>query len=199
MSVEEQLLAIQWEQSKHDELYHKEIVLLPVGDRMKHFALHMAKYAGYLADTVDSEDDPRFERALVDAFIISVAAANTLGLDLGRALARDEGVGGGLGTLGEGWAKTLCPEEQDKGGIWFLRQFARCSGRLAKACESLDHIESHPFREEMRASVLDLFKLVVAEASARRIDLPKEWKERLQSIEAKHLFKTYYEKESPSK
>src|SRR5260221_5150544 len=85
MTVQEQLLALQWSQLKHDELYHKEITLLPVADRMKHFALHMAKYLGYFAEAMDSDSD-RFERTLVDAFIIALAAANTLSLDLGKVL-----------------------------------------------------------------------------------------------------------------
>ncbi len=54
MTVEEQLLAMQWAQLQHDERYHKEITLLSVADRMKHFALHMAKYLGYFAETLDS-------------------------------------------------------------------------------------------------------------------------------------------------
>lgn len=86
ITVQEQLLSLQWAQLKHDELYHREITLLSVADRMKHFALHMVKYLGYFAEATDLGDNGRFERTLVDAFIIALASANTLNLDLGKAL-----------------------------------------------------------------------------------------------------------------
>jgi hypothetical protein len=189
ITVQEQLLALQWAQLKHDELYHKEITLLPVADRMKHFALHMAKYLGYFVDAIDTDSD-RFERTLVDAFIITLASANTLNFDLGKALGWQENAAPvNFKAFGIELATQCFPRSEDK--IWFLKQFARHCGRLAKACESLDHIESHPFREAMLASVLDMFKLFVAEGTAHQIDLINGAKERLRSVETKNIFYSY--------
>jgi hypothetical protein len=190
MTVKEQLLAMQWAQLKHDELYHKEITLLSVAGRIKHFALHMAKYLGYFADALDSGDKDRFERTLIDVFIITLASANTLNLSLGEALACQEAAAPSLKALGVELSRQFQFRTDDN--IWFLKQFARDCGRLAKACESLDHVESHPFRETMLASILDLFKLTVIESSLIHVDLVERAKKRLRGVEAKSIFDSHY-------
>jgi hypothetical protein len=158
---------------------------------MKHFALHMVKYLGYFAEATDLGDNGRFERTLVDAFIIALASANTLNLDLGKALgSQGNTASANFRAFGVELATQCSPRSEDK--IWFLKQFARHCGRLAKACESLDHVESYPFRESMLASVLDMFKLFVAEGTAHQIDLVKAAKERLRSVETKNIFYSYY-------
>ena len=85
MSTSSTILDLQWTQLAHDERYHKDVVILPLGERIKHMALHMAKYAGYLAEDERSEPQ-RVTRVLTDAFIITLATANTLNQDLGRDL-----------------------------------------------------------------------------------------------------------------
>ena len=47
MNARDQLLALQWAQLKHDEAYHKDVVILPLAQRVKHMALHNAKYTAY--------------------------------------------------------------------------------------------------------------------------------------------------------
>jgi hypothetical protein len=84
------LYDLQVEQLAHDESFHKDVVILPLADRIKHMALHNAKYVGYLLDAIDAGDDG-VQAVLTDAFIITLATANTLNQDLGRAL---EGAGG---------------------------------------------------------------------------------------------------------
>jgi hypothetical protein len=192
LTLQEQLLALQWTQLKHDEVYHKEIVLLPVSERMKHFALHIAKYLGYLAEASETHDEQRFEHTLVDAFIISIASANAIGCDLGETLACPRGgnTDDNLKGLGCRLADGLGYRECDP--TWLIKQFARIGGRLAKACESLDHLEAYPFREEMRASVIDLVKLVMAEASLRNFDLAARSRNRLEGVESRNLFHRYY-------
>jgi hypothetical protein len=86
MSVSDHLLTLQWAQLKHDEAYHKDIVILPLAQRMKHMALHSAKYTAYFLTAVDDGDEARFQRTLTDAFIICLAVANTLNQNLGREL-----------------------------------------------------------------------------------------------------------------
>lgn len=190
MTLAEDLLALQWNQLNHDERYHKEIVLLPVADRMKHFALHMAKYVGYFAEALDLDENALFERTLIDAFIISLASANTLNLDLGKALVGEESAPSeSVEKLGLRLARQadLLPEDRET----FLKRFARCSGRLAKACESLDHVESHPFRESMLSAVLDLSRLVMAESSLAKLALVERARTRHQDIEPKNIFHPY--------
>ena len=183
----DRLSEIQWMQLKHDERYHKEITVLPVADRMKHFALHFAKYLGYFSEAIDSENSLLYERALTDAFIISVASANTLNLDLHAALKTGET---GFSERGENTDLPLAPCVGEP--MSFLKQVARHCGRLAKSCESLDHVEAYPFREQMASSILELFRLVVAESSVREIDLAETAKTRLDAIESKSIFHDRY-------
>ena len=133
------LLDLQWTQLSHDERYHKDVVLLPLGERMKHMALHMAKYVGYVAE-IDGDDPERVARILTDAFIITLATANTLNQDLARDLDAPAGEFDLTGT-GQQLAHDL-GTTNDVSGL--LRAFARYAGALAKACESLDHMERFP-------------------------------------------------------
>lgn len=191
MTFAEALLALQWNQLNHDERYHKDIVRLPVADRMKHFALHVAKYVGYFAEAIDSEGVALFERTLVDGFIISLAAANTLNLDLGQALSCQAiSESGSLATLRRKLADELFPSGND--AIRFLKELARRSSRLAKACESLDHVESHPFREAMLSGVTDVFTLLLAESWVLDIDLVEKARLRIRDIEPKNIFHRFY-------
>ena len=86
MTVRDQLLSLQWTQLKHDEAYHKDIVVLPLAQRIKHMALHNTKYTAHLFEAVETDDQARLIKTLTDAFIISLASANTLNQDLGREL-----------------------------------------------------------------------------------------------------------------
>jgi hypothetical protein len=184
------LLDLQWLQLKHDERFHKEIYALSVADRLKHFALHMAKYVGYVATSIDSEDRTLFERALVDTFIISLACANTLMIDLEKVLDCGEGVAADeLREFGRELLGRIPGNGADS--TVFLKLMAHYTGRLAKACESLDHIESYPFREAISAAVLDLFRLVLAEGAAMNFDLVDKAAMRLKEVESKDIFYRY--------
>ena len=177
------LLDLQWTQLSHDERYHKDVVLLPVGERVKHMALHMAKYVGYLAE-IKGDDPERVSRILTDAFIITLATANTLNQnlesDLGVVSAEFD-----LTVTGRRFASELDTAD-DVAGL--LRAFARHAGALAKACESLDHMERFPFRDAMRESNLALFKLVIAAAAARSLDLGALYPARLRVVEERSIF-----------
>ncbi len=185
--VEEQLLALQWAQLTHDRVYHADIVLLPVGQRMKHFALHMAKYVGHIAEAMENEDESLLQHTLIDAFIISLASANTLQLDLGKALSsRCDSSIDNLQKIGEQLASELGRLESDAN--WLLLTMGRYTGRLAKACESLDHVEDYPFRATMLDSTRAIFEVVLIEASLRGLDLREKAAERTHNIELKNLF-----------
>ena len=187
------LLDLQWMQLSHDERYHKDVVLLALGERVKHMALHMAKYVGYLAE-IEGDDPERVSRILTDAFIITLATANTLnqdlGLDLGASVANLDLTATGRELAGEFGAI------DDVLGL--LRTFARHAGALAKACESLDHMERFPFRDAMRDSNLALFKLVVAAAAARSLALGALYTARLRVVEERSIFDERLRHTSPA-
>lgn len=185
MAAREQLLQLQWAQLKHDEAYHKDVVILPLAERIKHMALHNAKYTAYFFDAADRRDNARFEAILTDAFIINLASANTLNQDLGHELT--EALSSpSLHELGSSLSVSLSHDPADP--LWLVRQFARINGRLAKLCESWDHLESADFREGMKRCNLALFKAVLAESSARNLELSASYNVRIEVVETRSIF-----------
>jgi hypothetical protein len=186
------MLALQWGQLQHDEIYHKDIVRLPVGDRLRHMTLHIAKYLGVIVEALETRDDMRIGATLVDMFIIDLASANALNMDLGREVAAGRTqTFDNLVELGIAIATELGRPDDDD-GMSLIRRIAHHSGRLAKACESLDHLEAFPFREVLRDNVLGLFKVVVAEASLRQINLVERSSARLRAVESANIFDDLY-------
>ena len=178
MTIREQISAstvqncvyeLQLSQLEHDENCHKDILSLPLVERIKHMALHNAKYVGYLVDALDAKDQVRFQGVLTDALIIVLATANSLNQDLAEALVEANLSTETLGTLGLSFADQYGRNSNDP--FEFVKRYARETGLLAKACESLDHMENIPLSELIRQSNLTMFKLILAEAALRRLDL----------------------------
>jgi hypothetical protein len=184
------LYNLQLAQLMHDERYHKDVVIMPLAERVKHMALHNAKYTGYLVEAVDAQDTERIQRVLTDAFIITLATANTLNQDLGKEIALTIEDGQPLTALGTAFAAEVAPPRNDR--FAFVKAYARQSGRLAKVCESWDHMENVPFRDLMLQSNLALFKLVVAEAAALDLDLDMLYRARLRVVEERSIFDRTY-------
>lgn len=108
--------ALQRAQHDHDLKHHFDILSLSRADRLKHYGLHFAKYAGRFARG-SAEPKTRAE-TLVDAFLVVLSAANALNQAL--------------------------PEVGDKqcssaslSDLVFTDQ----AGRFADACEKIDHLE----------------------------------------------------------
>jgi hypothetical protein len=188
MPIRDQLLALQWAQLKHDEAYHKDVVILPLAERIKHMALHNAKYTAYFFEAIETGDASRLTKTLVDAFIISLASANTLNQDLGKTL--DEAAADSIADASASLVASLPRDPEDP--LWLVRQFARHSGQLAKICESWDHLEPVPFREGMKACNLALFKVVLAEAGARGLDIEAAYKNRIRVVETRSIFESHF-------
>jgi hypothetical protein len=183
--LSDKLLHMQWRQLNHDELYHREIARLSVGDKMKHMTLHLSKYLGNLVEAAEANDNPRIEREIVDAVIIVTAAANTVNLNFSRALGAIVGQAGSFRELG------LSVSSEGRSGDpyrWLINQLAIKIGRLAKATESLDHVEAYPFRERMQEYLIDLYKILISEAALRQLDIEARIEGRLDSIRSRHVF-----------
>lgn len=185
-AVPSRLYDLQVEQLSHDESFHKDVVILPLADRIKHMALHNAKYVGYFVDAIDASDDSRFQGVLTDAFIITLATANTLNQNIGQALQAAGGQDTDLKSLGASLRDGTIRDVE--GSFGFVKSYARATGQLAKACESLDHMEDVPYVAIMRSTNLDLFKLIVAEAATRSLDLEAQFRSRLRFIERRSIF-----------
>lgn len=131
-------------QQEHDLRNHFDILSLSRLDRLKHYGLHFAKYAGRFARG-DAETKSRTE-TLVDAFLVALSAANALNQVLPD---RDEGA-----------ALEDAPSD-----LAFTDQ----AGRFADACEKIDHLEE--FRTVALNANAALVKWIVRSAVASGLDL----------------------------
>ena len=55
---------------------------------------------------------------------------------------------------------------------------------MAKACESLDHLEDFPFRQVLVESNSAVFRTLLVEASRRNMDLLAAYRNRIDQVEA---------------
>lgn len=156
---------VQLAQFEHDEKYHREISRLTVQNRLRHMALHFAKYAGRLQE--DSPDLP-FKRIATDALIIAISSANTLNIDLTAK---------GLGGVSSNGTREA-----------FAKRLAVAAGRMAGACERLDHLEDFPFRAAITAEVLSILNACIDLFDAEDWELVKEREDRLAPVKAKSIF-----------
>lgn len=156
---------LQLEQFKHDEMYHREIARLSTQDRLKHMALHFAKYAGNVAES--GEDEGALKKAVTDTFIIAVSTANILNVRLSDALSsgRSEGLSASFGNA-----------------------LAIHAGRMAAACEKLDHLEDVAFRPVIRENTIALFIAALTEAERRGWDIYDLVRARLAGVKKKMIF-----------
>lgn len=157
--------AVQLAQFGHDEKYHREISRLPLQERLIHMALHFAKYAGRLQE---DGSEPAFKRVATDALIIAISSANTLNIDLTSKLLGGE--------------RSNAPREV------FTKRLAIAAGRMAGACERLDHLEDFPFRPAIAAEVLSILSACLDLFDAEGWSPTKEMEERLAPIKAKSIF-----------
>lgn len=190
MLVRECLLELQWRQLKHDESYHKDVVFLPLALHLKHLTLHNAKYTAYLFEAAESCDSVLKIRTLVDAFAIVLAIGNTLNQNLGQDLDETDAQGLSFVEFGHQLALRLKGNQSDP--YWAGRKFALYTGRLAKACESLDHLEGLPFRETIKSSNVELLKVVIAEASVSSVDLVVAYEARMREVEGRSIFDDHF-------
>ena len=184
--ADEILAALQLEQFQHDEKYHREISRLAIQDRLKHMALHFAKYAGYFIEALG--DDVRIKRVVTDTAIIALSTANILNLDLREHLADIETLrssksllvlGGRLGEASSGLYND--PE-------MLLFRTSPVAGRMAGACEKLDHLEDFPYRKVIAESVVEMLELMMTYAARRDWRLEELVRERLSGVKEKSIF-----------
>ncbi len=155
---------LQWQQFEHDEKYHREIARLPVQDRLKHMALHFAKYAGNLAE---EPQDEGVKRLVTDIVVIAISSANILNLRLSDQ------------------HNALRSAGEETG---FATGITIAAGRMAAACEKMDHLEAFPFRERITASVLELLSRALSYAEVKGWEVENMVAARLQPVKEKQIF-----------
>lgn len=150
------LRQLQIAQYRHDEVAHRDIAWLPVPQRLTHFTLHFAKYAGALVRANRAHDEVEGKRVLADAFAIVLAMANTLQIDLR--------------------ARTQAEPRDENLSNYDVRDLLLCLceaiGPMAKACEAIDHLENFPSRSTLDHGVLRVLEVISALAEKEGVSLP---------------------------
>jgi len=182
------MLDLQREQFEHDERFHREILRLSIHARLNHMALHYCKYTGQFAIVCAAADNALRSRTITDSFIISLCAANALNLSLSETIA-DPSESVLLCDLGQSLSRRLYPKTT-LNDHWLLIEHAVYSGKMARACEKIDHLEAFPFREEARAAVIRLCQIALIAANVNSIDLLYEARERRSGIRRGNPFLT---------
>lgn len=183
----DKLYQLQLNQLRHDESFHKEIVRLPVHQRISHMALHFAKYSGQLASEfiTPSFSEEQRSKLIIDCFAIAVSSANILNVRISdRLLSDDMPDIDNLPELAKAYADELVTSDK----YWLLLQSTSLSGKIAKACESLDHLEPYDYREKFLNGVMGLIKVYLAAAHTFEIDIETALVERLHTVKKKSIF-----------
>ncbi|MEL1251908.1 hypothetical protein [Aurantiacibacter gilvus] len=157
--------AVQFAQFEHDEKYHREISRLSMQDRLRHMALHFAKYAGRLHE---GPSDEVIKRTAVDSLIIAVSCANILNRNVSNIAELEAGQGEGF--------------EQ------FARTLTVAAGKMAGACERIDHLEDFPFRSAISEQVEVILVAAFRFISGLQLDPIDEMASRLSGVKAKSIF-----------
>ncbi|MBJ3785620.1 hypothetical protein [Devosia sediminis] len=139
------LLEQQREQFAHDRRNHSDIVCLPRADRLKHYGLHFAKYAGRMARG-DAEEKSQAQ-TVVDAILVSLSAANALSQHL------DQEIG-------------AIPSDRRSAT---LERLTDAAGRFADACEKIDHLED--FLALAKTANVDIMLWSIAKARELSLDV----------------------------
>lgn len=181
------MLDLQREQFEHDERFHKEILRLNIHARLNHMALHFCKYTGQFAAVCASGDAELRSRTIIDSFIISLCSANVLNLNLTEYVAPALGLTATFRDIGLHLANRLYPEAR-LDDSWLLLTHAIHSGKMAKACEKIDHLEAFPFRDELNDSVIKICQIAIVAAIANNIDILSSIRGRRTSIRQRNSF-----------
>jgi hypothetical protein len=164
-SAQKILFELQVEQHHHDEVYHREIARLSLHQRLNHMALHFAKYTGRIAAAENMEGVvPQY----VDTLIIALSTANILNIEIWDVLEHEGCEYPGLLAFARTLAQRLNETIQDQSSL--LRETSIAAGRVAAACEKIDHLEEISFRSEITQGVARLVTLALAVVAANGID-----------------------------
>ncbi|SEA31710.1 hypothetical protein SAMN04488065_2628 [Haloplanus vescus] len=184
------LLDLQKRQQEHDEGHHRDVYTLPYPDRMNHYVLHFSKYVGRLSrDYADEETRmEQLEKTLADSFIVALAAANTLNLDLQAQLEEMFGI------EAEGvaeWAEQLDPADDpmdsEEVQDWLFQRMAAPAGSMSNAMESLDHMEPMNTRELLEEETVEIVSDLLIAAENLDVDLEALLDDRWTKIEEESI------------
>ena len=189
MSLFSQLEEIQWKQLQHDEKYHKDIWLLNVQQRITHMVLHLSKYSTKITLSVFEKDHKELEKTLIDALIITVSSFNIFNTLISQsALSNDFHQLNTIDDLSNNLYQRHQAENIDN-AIQLSIKLASEVGKMCKAVESLDHLESFNYKETIIDCLSKSFlTLLVLAKSNNIVELASLIENRLYEVEKKNIF-----------
>jgi hypothetical protein len=173
------LFELQVEQHHHDETYHREIARLSLHQRLNHMALHFAKYVGKIAAATSIVDTIP---AYTDTLIIGISTTNILNEEIWNLVGRDQEFPGLL-SFGRALSHDVKNALGDQNEL--LRETSIAAGRIAAACEKIDHLEEIAFRSEVKLGLKNLLTLSLAVLASHGIDPAIAIRDRLQSVKSR--------------
>ncbi len=151
---------LEWQRTQyvHDQRNHFDILSLHKQDRLKHYAMHMAKYAGRVAR--GAREAKSIERTFTDALLVSLSAANTLHQRL-----------------------SYTPNQSNE---VFLYRITDAAGRMNDACEKIDHLE--PFLDQVTIGNQDIFNCLLDLATERNFNPENALEHRRKELSDRHFY-----------
>lgn len=173
------ILSLQRAQYLHDLRSHKDILSMPIRDRIKHMALHFFKYSAKISISIEREDEQMLKSTLIDTLIICLATCNSLNLNIETS------------ELGVDLDKGLASSAHSEGRTGFNRKIAekalaslvRLGGRMAKSIESTDHMEAGNPRLELEELAIKLFYTTLQNLTSLGVDVNMSIRFRYAQIE----------------
>ena len=156
------IFSLQKEQDIHDENYHRDIYFLNKHDRMRHYALHISKYVGFISLFSIDEYNSRQKKSIVDMTIICIAALNALQLDFGN---HEEVI---LYSYSDEKIESI---------------FFRAMSKLCKACETREHLDTYDYQGEYTYSILLLLTGLYKMTTRLNINIEGKVRDRWTEIE----------------
>jgi len=183
--AESELAQLQDRQWEHDRAYHHDVHCLSKLDRLNHYVHHYSKYVGRLAH--DHDEDRQREiltKTIADASIVTLAAANTLDLDLQTEL--EETFGVSPDTI-EGWTDIVDNTDSEFDIVetrkWLFSRLAIPTGNMADGLESLDHLESVTVSELFDESLIEVLSFLLVASNHIDRDIVALIEDRWETIE----------------
>ena len=173
---------LQCEQRNHDQRNHIDIYTLPLFDKMNHYLLHFTKYAARLVLKRSEEETlNELKRTYIDAFLISLAAANALNLDLDIELRkRFKKVPGNI----DGFVNS-----NNKMSSKELREYSKniliiASGSMADTMEKRDHLDDKDSKSILQDNILKIIQMLLYGSHQIGLDLVEATLNRRRIIES---------------
>ena len=186
-NAEAVLLPLQLLQLEHDRLAHFDMLSFDLHKRLKHMVLHFFKYAGRIEEAKEQRNEEVLHGTLLDSFVICMATANALNLSLGKHI-ESNSTANSVDALAKALGMELGDVDLYNEAVSSL---VLIGGRMAKAVESLDHMENGNCRAAVEALLPKLALAILQMLGRTSMQVEPSIRRRFSAIEKKSIFSGY--------